>query len=130
MTVASEGVTFDATVESRSSPSLPESGDMFAMSLEGGGVEMAMTAAWGQVDDLFFALMRMDMAPGADSEPGPSLPYGDAREECMEEENPVPCMMDVGEAEQEQADAEAREADDEEFEDVLAAAVERLEQAA
>ncbi|MFE3456847.1 hypothetical protein ACFXKD_04820 [Nocardiopsis aegyptia] len=130
MTITSDGITLDATVESMSSPSLPETGGMFGMSMEGEGMEMAMTTAWGQVDDVFFALVRMDMAPGADSESAPSLPYGDAREECMEEENPVPCMMDAGEAEQEQADAEAREADEEEFEEVLAAAVERLEQAA
>ncbi|RKS09421.1 hypothetical protein DFP74_5157 [Nocardiopsis sp. Huas11] len=127
MTITSEGITLDAALESMSSPSLPETGDMFALSMEGEGMEMVMTTAWGQVDDVFFALLHMDMAPGADAVP--TMPHGEAREACTEEENPVPCMTDAREAEQEQADAEARQEAREEFERVLAAAVERLENA-
>ncbi|GAA1467396.1 hypothetical protein NE857_18895 [Nocardiopsis exhalans] len=126
MTVTSEGLRMDATIGSLTSPALPETGGILTMSLEGEGMEMTMTTAWGQVDDVFFTLMLM----GFDTASGPvtGLPSGDARDRCRDANNPVVCMREASETEAEEASEEARQRSLDEFEEVLSAAVAKLEQ--
>ncbi|MEU3018274.1 hypothetical protein ABZ635_12860 [Nocardiopsis sp. NPDC007018] len=64
MTVVSEGIEMEATLRSDDTPELPDPGGKFVMELSAEDLDMAMWTAWGQVEDVHFVLIRMDMDTG------------------------------------------------------------------
>lgn len=94
---------------------LPAGGDGFTMEVAGGGVEMATTVAWAQVEDVHLALIGITMGGGADVDP-----HETARE------------CDLGDRDcrdrlTQRAESDAQEEIDAEFDEVLEAGVDALE---
>ncbi|MFI6579227.1 hypothetical protein ACIBFB_25865 [Nocardiopsis sp. NPDC050513] len=119
-TVATEAFEAHGGLTAEGSPSLPEGGGMFAMSLTGDGVDLFSRAAWGQVGDVYFVLMSLDL------DPAPEVSTPELVDACIEDPADTDC---VGEQRRELAD-QARAEAAAEFESVLSRAVDTLEEGA
>ncbi|OOC54876.1 MULTISPECIES: hypothetical protein [Nocardiopsis] len=119
MTVANEGTEFEGTLSSANSSALPEGGGMFVMTLSGEGMEMVARTAWGQVEDMYFVLMALDLGGSSDLSPMELV------EACRDDSRP-----DCYDSHRAEVAAEADERMAEDFEAVLERAVEKLERSA
>ncbi|WP_431888498.1 hypothetical protein [Nocardiopsis alba] len=117
MTAVSDGITMEGSIRGTSFPSLPDQGDAFTMDLSADGLDMTMWTAWGQVADVHFVLIGMDLGSS------PDVNASTLARECFDDRMDTECRDRLF---QEAAD-EARAAQEEEFDEVLAAAVALLE---
>ncbi|MBR8744239.1 hypothetical protein [Nocardiopsis sp. MG754419] len=116
MTVVNEGIQFKGGLERAESSALPEDDQKFTMNLSAEGMDMVMWTAWGQVEDVYFVLIGMDLGTGSSSNT-PALAA-----ECYENGVDQECLDRI----QEEADAEATAAKEERFEEILDTAMESL----
>lgn len=117
MTVVSEGVEMEGGISGRDFDALPEEGGAFTMDLSEDAHSMAMWTAFGQVEDVYFALIGMDLDAAADMLPGST------DDDCDDDQLGFECF----EEQREEADAESRDESEAEFEEFLNTAVETLE---
>ncbi|WP_116248077.1 hypothetical protein [Nocardiopsis sp. FIRDI 009] len=110
------------------SPALPENGRMFSATLSYGNAELFVRSAWGRVGDVHFTLMYTE--PNDDSSSSPIPSSYDLIEAC-DEFDPGSSAWDTcyDRQEQELAD-QARQQTADEFDAVLAVAVDALESGA
>ncbi|WP_049567114.1 hypothetical protein [Nocardiopsis sp. SBT366] len=119
MTVVNEGVEMEATLRSSDSPALPDDGGKFVMEMTADGLNMATWTAWGQIEDVHFILIRMDLDTGGD------LSAGELAGECEGD------FREFRECRERVTQERAREALDEadtEFDEFLTVALRELEQ--
>ncbi|WP_444963326.1 hypothetical protein [Nocardiopsis sp. M1B1] len=119
MSVSANGGVEGALV-SRDSPSLPEGGGMFSVTLYGERSHMAARTAWGQVGEVYFVLVGMRTSGYSD------VSSTELMEACREDDFSEECR----DAHRAQVDRERDALMEEEFEEVLSRAVEKLERAA
>ncbi len=118
MSVSANGGLEGALV-SRDSPALPEGGGMFSVTLYGEHAHLAARTAWGQVGEVYFVLVGMRASGYSDVS---SLALMEA---CGDDLDPG-----CEDAYRARVDREEDDRMEEEFEEVLTRAVERLERAA
>ncbi|WP_435111782.1 hypothetical protein [Nocardiopsis synnemataformans] len=119
MSVSMNGGIEGALV-SRDSPALPEGGGMFSVTLYGERSHMAARTAWGQVGEVYFVLVGMRTSGYSD------VSSMELMEACREDDFSEECR----DAHRAQVDREKDALMEEEFEEVLTRAVEKLERAA
>lgn len=116
MTVFTEDIEMEGGLHRADAPALPDQGGKFTMDLSADGMNMTMWSAWGQVEDVHFVLISMVMDTGT----GPTIPTN-LTDEC--EKGGYQCYMEQKELAADAARGEAEQ----EFDELLAVAVQKLE---
>ncbi|MFC7743776.1 hypothetical protein ACFQXA_26590 [Nocardiopsis composta] len=126
-----EGEEMTGTTSELSSDGLPEGTDGFTMKLSGAGMQMTTRAAWGEVSGVYYALVALTLA-----EDSPRVSPGGSSFECIDEARGEEGRTDYDaltactERQEQEAAVEANQQALEEFERILQAGVENLEDGA